>query len=151
MLRTWLTRARAHIRDQRGETLVEVVLTIAIAGIAVTALLAGLGTSINLSRIHRGQANADVVLVSAADSVKNQTYVPCPTVTTSSYNPTSGLTLPTGWSSSDVTITQVLGWNGSAFVACAATDAKLQLVTIRATTPGSESSEIVSVVKRSDA
>lgn len=148
-----MTRLVRRLRPERGETLPEILVTIAIAGIAVVALLAGLGTVINLSRVQRGQANADIVLVSAADSVKNQTYVPCPTVSTSSYNPTQNVTLPSGWSSSTVTITQILGWNGTAFVSCPSTDGRLQLVTIQVTPPSSGQSgvETVSVVKRDSA
>jgi prepilin-type N-terminal cleavage/methylation domain-containing protein len=142
-------RIRAGVVQERGDTLVEVMMAIAIAGIAVTGLLSGLATAINLSGTHRGQANAGVVLVSAADSVKSQTYVACPSVTTSSYNPTSGVTLPTGWSASNVTITAVKSWSGSSFQAsCPATDQKLQLITVRAATPDGRSSEQVDVIKR---
>ena len=123
-------------------------MTITILGIAFAGILAGLGTAINLSATHRGQADADVVLVSAADSVKSQTYVPCPGVTTSSYDPSQGVSLPAGWSASNLTITSVKGWNGSAFGACPGSDGGLQLVTIVATTPDGRSSEQIDVVKR---
>lgn len=140
---------RRRARGDAGETLVEVLMAIAIGGIAVTGLLAGLGTAINLSATHRGQANADTVVVSAADSVKAQTYVPCPSVTTSSYNPTDDILLPSGWSPSNVTITSVKKWNGTAFqTGCPSTDRKLQLVTITATTPDGRSTETIDVVKR---
>ena len=134
---------------ERGETLVEVLITITIVGIAFTGILAGLATAINLSGRHRGQANADVVLVSAAESVKSQAYAPCPGVTTTSYNPTQGVTLPSGWAASNIEITSVKKWNGTAFVAsCPAADGNLQLVTITATTPDNKSTESVEVVKR---
>ena len=143
-------RARrvTRARSERGDTLIEVLIAITVVGISSTALLAGLATAINLSATHRGQADADVVLVSAADSVKNQTYVACPGVSTSSYNPTLGVSLPSGWSSSNLTISSVKGWNGTGFVSCPAIDAKLQLVTITATTPDGRSTESVDVVKR---
>ncbi|MEX2267139.1 MAG: type II secretion system protein [Acidimicrobiia bacterium] len=136
-------------RGERGDTLVELLITITVVGITATALLAGFATAIRLSGTHRGQANADVVLVSAADSVKNQAYVACPLVTVLSYNPTQGVTLPSGWAASNVTITSVKGWNGSAFVTCPLIDGKLQLITITASTPGGgASTESVDVVKR---
>ena len=141
-----------RLRGESGDTLVEVLMAVVIMGIAFVGLLAGLGTAIRLSATHRGQSSADVVLVSAAESVKSQTYVPCPGLTTSSYNPTLGVTLPSGWSSSNVAITSVKGWNGSAFATCPATDAKLELITIRATSPDNQASvEQVDVVKRNPA
>jgi len=137
-------------RGEQGDTLVEVLITIAILGIAFAGILAGLATAIRMSSIHRGQANADVVLVSSADAVKSQAYVACPSVTTSSYSPTSGVTLPSGWSASNITITSVQKWNGTSFQAsCPATDQGLELVTIKATSPDNGgSSEQVDVIKR---
>ena len=124
-------------------------MAIAIVGIAFVGILSGLGTAIRLGGTQRGQANAGVVLVSAADSVKAQTYVACPGVTTSSYNPALNVSLPSGWSSSNLTIVSVKGWNGTAFVTCPSTDGKLQLVTIRATSPDNQASvEQVDLVKR---
>jgi len=144
-----LRRLRKRCRRERGETLVEVLITITIVGIAFTGILAGLATAINLSGRHRGQANADVVLVSAAESVKNQAYVPCPSVSTSSYTPTQGVTLPSGWSASDVQVTSVRKWGGAAYLStCPGTDLGLQLVTITATTPDGKSTESVEIVKR---
>ena len=138
-----------RFQGESGDTLVEVLMAVVIMGIAFVGLLAGLGTAIRLSATHRGQSSADVVLVSAAESVKSQTYVPCPGLTTSSYNPTLGVTLPSGWSASNVTITSVKGWNGSAFGTFPATDLDLQLITIRATSPDNQASvETVDVVKR---
>lgn len=136
---------------ERGETLVEILLTIAVVGIAVVGILGGIGTGISLSNRRVQQVRASAVLVSAADSVKVQahnSYVPCPTVTTSSYQPTQGVSLPTGWTSANVVITAVKGWNGSAFVSCPATDSKLELVSIRATSPDGLVAESTDVVVR---
>ena len=136
-------------RSERGDTLVEVLMTIAILAVAFVGILAGLATAIRLSGIHRGQANADVVLTSAAESVKKQTYVACPGVVLTSYTPTTGVTLPSGWSSSNVTVTAVQKWNGTSFQAsCPATDQGLELVTITAATPDGKSTESIDVVKR---
>lgn len=157
-----MTRARAltalaeRLKDERGETLAELLMTIVIMGIAFVSILGGLGTAIALSGVHRGQANADVTLVSAADAVKSNTlnpYVACPSVTTSSYNPTSGVTLPSGWSASNITITSVQKLDGSTFHAtCPATDHGLELITIQIITPGTPSTtESVDVLKRNPA
>jgi len=143
-------RTRARVRSERGDTLVEVLMTIVIIGIAFTGILAGLATASRVSGIHRAQANADVVLSNAAESVKKQTYVACPLVDVTSYSPTSGVTLPTGWSASNVTITSIQKWNGSAFQAsCPLTDQGLQQVTIQVVTPTQPSTtETIDVIKR---
>ena len=144
-----LKRFAVDAHDERGDTLVEVLMTIVILAVAFVGILSGLATAIRLSGIHRGQANADVVLTSAAESVKNQTYIPCPAVILTSYSPTSGVTLPTGWAASNVTVTSVQKWNGTSFQAsCPSTDQGLELVTITATTPDGKSSETVDVIKR---
>lgn len=136
---------RGKVRGERGDTLIEILVAVSILGIAFVAILAGLGTAINLSGRQRGQANADVVLVSAADSVKNQTYVSC----ASTYSPSSGVTLPTGWSASNLTIGSIKYRNGTAWATtCPTTDQNLQLVTIIASAPDGRSSESVDVVKR---
>jgi len=63
-------------------------------------------------------------------------------------DPKSGVTLPSGWSSSNVTVTSVKGWTGSGFGTCPGTDQGLELVTIQATSPDSMATETVDVVKR---
>ena len=139
-----------------GETLVELLITVAILGISFVALLAGLATAIGSTATHRGQANADVVILSAADAVKSQTYAACTSTSTPSYNPTTGVAVPAGWSplSSYVTVTGVQGWNGTSWSPCSSlsADNKLQLVTVRVVTPGNPSTtETVDVVKRNPA
>ncbi len=141
------TRRRACGED--GDTLLEILVAVSVMSIAFTALIGGLAAAIRLSAVHRGSANANVVLVSAAESVKSQTYVPCPDVSTSSYVPSQNVTLPSGWSSSNLVVTAVKRWNGSVFATtCPATDGGLQLVTITATSPDGKSTDSVDVVKR---
>jgi len=142
-------RARG-VDGERGDTLVEVMMTVAIVGIAFTGILAGLATAINLSGMDRSDANLRTVLVSATESVKQQTYVPCPGANNNSYNPTSGVTLPSGWSASNVVVTQIYGWNGSAFTSCSglSTDGKLQLIGIKAVSPDGRSKDGIEIVKR---
>ncbi len=149
-MRALARRLRARRSDgERGDTLVEVMMTVAIVGIAFTGILTGLATAINLSAMDRGDANVRTVLVSASESVKSQTYVPCPDANNNSYNPTSGVTLPSGWSSSNVVVTQLYGWNGTSFTTCPATDQKLQLIAVRATSPDGRSTDSIEIIKRS--
>jgi Tfp pilus assembly protein PilV len=137
-------------RDEAGTTLVEVLMTVAILGIAVVAIVAGMGTSIIGTDHHRKQAQAQTVLLSAADAVKSQTvnpYQAC--ATTTSYAAGGGVSLPAGWTPSAVTVRSVTYWNGSAFASsCAAPDSKLQLIEIEVASPDGRATESVAIVKR---
>jgi Tfp pilus assembly protein PilV len=145
--------SRRVLAGEAGTTLVEVLITVAILGIAVVSIVGGMGTSIIGADYHRKQAQAHTVLVSAADSVKSQSanpYQAC--ATAAAYAPATGVTLPAGWTAAAVTVRSVTYWNGSAFTAsCPASDTKLQLVTIQVATPDSRATESVSVVKRNPA
>lgn len=139
---------RAH--GERGDTLVEVLMAVAILGIAFTGILAGLATAARLSGTHRGLANADVVLVSAADAVKATGYVACPGNPTSAYlTAAQGVTKPANWLNSAIAIpVPIQYWNNGAFQStCPATDQALQLITIKVTAPNG-AAEQVDVVKR---
>jgi type II secretory pathway pseudopilin PulG len=96
-----MTIPRQHNRhNDSGETLIEVLCTIIIIGSAISALVAGLGsTALNTLR-HRDQATANTVLRSYAEALKQTTtsegfYTNCRT--TPYAVPASLYTLPTGW------------------------------------------------------
>jgi type II secretory pathway pseudopilin PulG len=137
-------------RDEAGTTLLEVLVGVAILGIAVVAIVSGLGTSILTTDHHAKQARAHTVLVSAAEAVKSEgsnPYQAC--ATTGAYSPSSGVTLPAGWAASNVAVDNVQFWDGSAFTgSCPAPEQKLQLVLITVTSPDGRAVESVSVVKR---
>jgi prepilin-type N-terminal cleavage/methylation domain-containing protein len=135
------------VRSEAGMTLVELLMAVAIIGIAVVSIVGAMGTSIIGTDRHRKQAQAHTVLLSAVDSVKSQTYVPC--ATAGSYTPATGVTLPAGWTASYVTVQSVTYWNGLTFGPSACSpDPKLQLVKVQVATPDGRATESVSVVKR---
>jgi Tfp pilus assembly protein PilV len=76
-------------RDE-GETLLEVVISIAIMGIAFVGLLGAMLTAASMSGLHRRQADAQVLLVSAVEQLKSASYVSCADST--SYSPPAGVT-----------------------------------------------------------
>lgn len=135
-------------RSEEGETLIEVVISVMLLGIAVTMIILSVSTSADLSIGHRTLTQTDVALKRAAEAVKAQTYVASATPTYS----LAGLTWPSGIT---VTVTKVVclsGTSGSRDAAaataglCTATGTDLQLVTIQA--KGSDTDETTTVVKR---
>jgi type II secretory pathway pseudopilin PulG len=64
------TRVRPDPNDT-GETLVELVIAVAIMGIAVVAIVSGIATTILMSDIHRKQATAGAYVRSYAEAVES--------------------------------------------------------------------------------
>lgn len=141
-----MTRADRR-QSERGDTLVEVLMAVIVVGVAFVGILMGLGTSIRLSGVDRSNANIRTLLTSSAESVKSQPYVPCPGVNGSSYNPASGVTVPSGYY---LEINELKFWNGTSFqTTCPATDQGLQLVGVKGESPDAMAKEFLTVVKRS--
>lgn len=83
----------------------EILVTIVIMGVAFTAILGGMVTSITVSAAHRDQATADTIARNAAESVKDPKLAYSPCATTDSY----ASAMPAG-----STITKVEYWDGAA-------------------------------------
>src|SRR5579859_515447 len=69
--------ADAPRRGERGFSLVESVIAVAVLGIIASAMVGGMATSIATSDIHREQSVVNTVMVSAAETVKTAAYVSC--------------------------------------------------------------------------
>ncbi|MEA3019753.1 MAG: hypothetical protein QOI47_1277 [Actinomycetota bacterium] len=130
---------------EAGETLVEVMMTVAIVSIAMVAIISGIGASIRFSGTHRSSANAGVAVLAAAEAVKTYTggAATCGTLTTATYaSALSGVTnLPPGWSTSNLSI--------SAASCVTVNGVSLPRVTVVATSSDGYSVESVDVVRRS--
>jgi type II secretory pathway pseudopilin PulG len=98
------------MRDERGETLVETLMTVAILGIAVLGLIGGLVMAVRASDQHHKEADGNAVLTAAAESVVDNNrnpYQTCahpldptgqnPDPTAHYYDPTRGVATPAGW------------------------------------------------------
>lgn len=87
-------------RKDVGETLVEVMLTIVIVGLTITALLSSLATAGNAGNAQRNSVRADYVLRNYAEAIKAgaQTCIPSATYTVAYVPPTGYATTvsPTG-------------------------------------------------------
>jgi type II secretory pathway pseudopilin PulG len=143
---------------QRGDTLVELLVAVAILGIAVVALVGGIGTSILVSDVHRKDATAEAVVRSYAESIQSgvalddalSTYVDCGTA--GAYAAPPGFSVPHGYTAS---VTGVQYWTGTAFAsaghACstrADTDTGIQRLTLRVSSTDTNAVETLDVIIR---
>jgi Tfp pilus assembly protein PilE len=131
-------RRRKSTED--GETLVELIVAVAILGVTVVALLSGFGTAIMTSGLNRTDAAQSKDVRDYAEALQQAGYITtCP----ATYSTLSGFTKPAG---SSVTVGY---WNGSAFSPTCGTDLGLQELTI--TIQPSDSrvpKETLSIIKR---
>ena len=147
----------ASSRD-RGETLIEVVLAVAILGITVVAIMGGMVTTILGSDIHRKQSVATTVLTGSAEVLKEPatTFEPCATTTSAGYlAAVAAVNRPAGWPAP--VITSLSYWDGTAFQSTCYDKAafgrllRLQQITLRVSSPDGRSVETLDLVKRDGA
>jgi prepilin-type N-terminal cleavage/methylation domain-containing protein len=145
---------RAAQRSEAGMTLAEVLVAVAILGIAVIAIVNGIGTVSMSSDRHRKQATADTVLKSYAENVKEKAklgaYVSCgssPAPSTASYASLPGTPTVAGYSSS-VTSLQFLNSAGGFQASCPSPDQGAQLLTLSVQSTDGRDTESVQMVLR---
>lgn len=132
-----MTRRRPQ-RGDAGESLVELLVSISVIGIAVTALLGAIGTAVDSSRQHQDTARGQAILRSWAetlsrpqDSGSGYTYTSC--ATPAAFPPASGsVTVPAGWSAA---VTSVQWWNGTTWSTASCDDGGLQKLRLTVTSP----------------
>ena len=142
-------------RGEDGMSLAEVLVAVAILGVAVAVIVGGLAQATSSADRQRKHATADTALKSFAEHIKLRlttgAYVQCPATTVSSYQSLPGWTAPTGYT---VTVESVKYWNGSAFAdACPAAvapsterDQGAQLLKLSAVSSDSRAKESVEIV-----
>jgi type II secretory pathway pseudopilin PulG len=127
---------RPQWATDRGETLVELLVAVAILGVAGVAILAGLAMSIQGSDLHRKQATGGAYVRSFAEVI--QTYVDvngyqsC-SAAASTYGSLTVPDLPTGYTAA---VTGVQSWSGSGWGPCAAGANGIQRLDLRVTSTG---------------
>ncbi len=111
---------RTAKRDDRGETLVELVIAVGILGLAAVAILGGMMVSIRTSVMHGNDATGGAYVRSFAEAVQSSVdangYPSCATAA-SAYAGVTVPDLPAGYTKS---VTAVQSWNGSTWGACTA-------------------------------
>jgi type II secretory pathway pseudopilin PulG len=124
-----------------GATLIELVMAVAILGIAFAALIGGMFTFTYAAASHSRQASGAEYIREYAEAIAGATYQSCATT----YAP-AGFTTPTGWT---LGVPVVDYWNASAFVAtCPSTDLGLQRVHLSISSTDGRDTETIDVVKR---
>lgn len=141
-------RHRREASDDQGETLLELIVSIAILGICVIAVGSGIALSIRISAVHRSQATASALLHNYAESLQAR-YAPCSGATPPNYVSLASLPTPTGFVAPTAT---VRFWDPTstsfAIAACPSSDPGLQQVTLNLTSSGGSVSESLVVVLR---
>jgi type II secretory pathway pseudopilin PulG len=149
-------------KAESGETLVESLITIAIIGLVVVAILGAIWTTLRVSDYHSKASNADTVVRGYAEAMKDPAststyhYVPCTTaggqVTYPAYVPTAPYT---NYVASITKIRYLTSYNAGTPVwsnTCPAADAGMQEITLTVTSPTNDPAvrgrETVVIVKR---
>lgn len=134
--------------DERGETLLEILVAVVLLGVAVVAVLGALLTAAKVSDLHRKQATAGAAARDYAETVARRVaaggYVPC--AAPSAYLPSAvGFGAPGGYSAST---TSVRYWTGSGWGATCSSDQGLQLATVQVRSADGRAVERSAVVLR---
>ena len=134
--------------NERGETLIEVLIAIAIMGIVIPAVMGGLVTTILVSDIHRKQATAGAYLRNYAEAIENQVmagdYLEC-TAPPSKYAAPTGFTVPSGFTFG---VTKVQYWTGSSWSPTCSPDTGLQQLTVQVASNDTRAIEQLVIVVR---
>lgn len=144
--RMW--RRRNAQFDERGDTLIEILLTITIMSLTTVALITAFSTSISASSEYRGLSVTDTVLRTVSEQVIGQfqegtTFLPCDSAMdlASQYEnamKTTALLAPSPYKSANyvATISSVGFWNGAGFgTSCTPGSTAPQQITITLTGP----------------
>jgi Tfp pilus assembly protein PilV len=131
----------------RGETLIEVIVSVVILGLAVTAIMGGVATSVKMSDIQRKQATAAAAVRDYAEAIESYVasgsghYVAC--AGSAGYAP-AAFTAPTGFTPS---ASAAQSWNGTTWGTCA-TDNGYQMITLTVGSTDGRASETLRVILR---
>lgn len=115
-----MQRLRGAANDERGESLVEIMVAVVILGIAAVAMLSGLWMSVKASDQNRGEATGGAYVRSFAEAIQNHIdttgYAACGSAA-SAYQAVTVPNLPSGYTKA---VANVQSWTGSAWGACTA-------------------------------
>lgn len=145
---------RIHpLRSDDGTTLIEVIVTVAIMGIAFAVILGGMATSVLMSDVHRKQATSQTILRDYAEAVQgSQIWAGCG-ATVATYGPGAagiGFTVPAPYTAGATSVqfwrTDLTPPQFASACAPGPVDTGLQQITLQVTSD--RGTESVGVVKR---
>lgn len=145
-------KTAARLAAEEGVTLAEILVTVAILGVAFVALVGGMGSAILASDIHRKQATGGAAVRAYAEAIKAASYAECGTA--GSYAPAAvGYSAPAGFTAA---VTGVEYWradgsdpNTGDYVATCTADQGLQRVSLQVASDDARATESIQIVKRS--
>ena len=126
-----------QLRSDAGETLVELLVAIAILGVGGVAVLAGLQLSVKTSDVHRREATGGAYVRSFAEAIQTHVdsfgYKSCASAA-AGYESVTVPALPPGYTRE---VTAVQSWNGATWGGC--TDTGIQRLDLVVTSSGDAS------------
>jgi hypothetical protein len=137
------------MREDAGESLIELLVAVVVMGLAVVVIVGGFAAGVMMSDLHRKQATAGAYVRDYAEAIENTVggggYVDCAVVGT--YASPAGFTVPSGYTPS-VVPGSVRYWSGSAWQGSCATDTGLQQLTVQVASADGRASEQLTIVLR---
>jgi type II secretory pathway pseudopilin PulG len=143
------------LRDDRGESLIEILVALSIMAVAVAVIIGGIAASIRIADIHRKQAAAGAYARDFVESIETKVngsnaYVACAGANEAAARTgyLAAYAVPAGYQAA---VTNVEYWNGTSFVdACATgtTDIGVQRVTVAVNSADQRATESLTVVIR---
>lgn len=139
-----------RMKSEAGSSLAEVLVTIVILGVAISGIVAGLGSVSMSSDRNRKQVSADTVVRSYAEAIKKRVaiglYAPC--ATTSSYS-TPNWTPPAGYANTTIVSVQYWQPGSNSFTSGPCTsDQGAQLLNLQSQSSDGRDQETLSIVVR---
>jgi Tfp pilus assembly protein PilV len=150
------TRARPG-PDDKGETLIELMIAVTIMGIVVVAIVGGIATSIMMSDIHRKQTTAGAYVRNYAETVVAYVAAGTPaskanfagSSSSPDYSPsTVGFTAPAGGFVASVSSVWCWDDGSKKFISSCAAASAVQQVTLNIASSDSRASETLLVIVR---
>lgn len=157
---------RSRSREDVGDTLVEVLITVMILGITAAGLVGAMTTASIGSGSHQDEAYAQSLAVAAAERVESAAYTNCAQASdyvTAAQSAYSSATVPAPWTASRISVAAVQYWttqqpsplppagwttNSGLCTDSATFPGGLQRIEVKVTSPDQKATEFVWLIKR---